>query len=63
MLAEPVVAPELASLSSGRLDRVYALTDFEPLPEVCMREAPRLLGEAAEQIAHDWLSRTTGVTL
>ena len=51
-----------AQIQTAGLDRVYALTDFEPLPEVCMREAPRLLGEAAEQIAHDWLSRTTGVT-
>lgn len=52
-----------AQIRTAGLDRVYALTDFEPMPEVCMREAPRLLGEAAEQIARDWLSGTTGVTL
>lgn len=40
---------------SAGLDAVYALTDLEPDPDVCRRDARRLLGRATERLARDWL--------
>jgi glycerate kinase len=35
--------------------QVYALTDLEPDPEICMRDAAALLSRVAERVARDWL--------
>lgn len=41
------------------LSRVYALTDLEPRPEVCMSDARRLLAELGDHLAQDVLSGRT----
>ena len=38
------------------LSRVYALTDLEPRPEVCMRDARRLLAAVGDLVARDVVS-------
>ncbi|MDO5711775.1 MAG: glycerate kinase [Micrococcales bacterium] len=55
----PVVAVCGRSLLSAEqaagsgIERVYALTDLEPDPAVCMRDAGRLLTDLAEQVGAD----------
>ena len=45
-------------LRSGGIRAAYALTDVEPDPAVCIREAGRLLERlAAEAVAPEWLGR------
>lgn len=39
----------------ARLSAVYSLSDLESDPEVCMRDARRLLTTTASRIADDWL--------
>ncbi|WP_139980277.1 glycerate kinase [Nocardioides litoris] len=43
--------------SSAGIRAVYSLLDLEPDPEVCMREARRLLEEVAGRMADDWMPR------
>jgi glycerate 2-kinase len=53
-----VVGRNLLSAEQWRgagLSAVYALTDLEPRPEVCMREAAALLRELTGRLAGDWL--------
>jgi len=47
-----LTAPEI---EQAGLRAVYALTDLESDPAVCMRDARRLLGDVACRIADDWL--------
>lgn len=42
------------------LRAVYALTEVESDPQVCMQDARRLLGEVAAIVAADWLPRHGG---
>ena len=38
------------------IERVYALSELEPDPAVCMRDADRLLRELASRVASEWLA-------
>ena len=42
-------------MAASGLAKVYALTDLEPDPAVCMAEADRLLRELSAHMARDWL--------
>lgn len=44
-----------AELAGTGIERVYALTDLEPSPEICMRDADRLLGDLSARVAEEWL--------
>jgi glycerate kinase len=44
-----------ADLVSTGIRGAYALTDVEPGPDRCMREAGPLLELLAERVADDWL--------
>ena len=44
-----------AEWSSAGLSAVYALTDLEPDPAVCMDDAERLLATLTRSVASDWL--------
>ncbi len=45
-----------ADVARTGLARVYRLTDLEPDPDVCMREAGPLLRRLSAQVATDWLA-------
>ena len=42
-------------LAGTAIERVYALTELEPDPEACMRDAAPLLRRVAASVADDWL--------
>ncbi len=44
-----------AEVAETAIAQVYALTDLEPDPEICMRDAAALLSRVAERVARDWL--------
>ena len=46
-----------AEVEDTAIERVYALTDLEPDPAVCMRDAGPLLERLSAQVASDWLAR------
>ena len=45
-----------AEVEDTAIERVYALTDLEPDPAVCMRDAGPLLERLSAQVAADWLA-------
>ncbi len=45
-----------AEVEDTAIERVYALTDLEPDPAVCMRDAGPLLERLSAQVASDWLA-------
>jgi glycerate kinase len=45
-----------AEVEDTAIERVYALTDLEPYPAVCMRDAGPLLERLSAQVAADWLA-------
>ena len=45
-----------AEVEDTAIERVYALTDLEPYPAVCMRDAGPLLERLSAQVASDWLA-------
>jgi len=42
-------------VAASGIAQVYALTDIEPDPAVCMSDAARLLRTLSAHMAHDWL--------
>ena len=42
-------------LAASGIAKVYALTDLEPDPAVCMGDAARLLRDLTARVAKDWL--------
>lgn len=51
---------EDADVQRTGLARVYRLTDLEPDPQVCMREAGPLLRRLSARVATDWLAGAAG---
>lgn len=44
----------------ANLQKVYALTDVEPNPAVCMRDTRRILAEVTRLMARDWMTSSNG---
>ncbi|MBK8869116.1 MAG: glycerate kinase [Dermatophilaceae bacterium] len=47
---------DAAEVAATGIERVYALSELEPDPAVCMRDADRLLRELASRVASEWLA-------
>jgi len=45
------------TLQAAGIRRAYALTELEPDPHRCLRDAGQLLERVAEQVARDWVKR------
>lgn len=47
---------EAGDVEDSGIERVYALTDLEPDPEICMAQAGPLLAQLVTRVAADWLT-------